>query len=233
MIHANASATQVEEESQLAKAAQPIVQAVIRKLQREIGYQVDPSDLASIANESLVNLVRRYDPAIAPFAPYLARHLRWALLDQLRRRSNRPLLAGRIRSIQALDRIRDTTHPKALHRPPLDEEQAQVKLQRQLRLRATTMALPFLAQMQGQTTGSARPRMLASPETRCQARQRALRVRERVAQLDEPDRTLVTRHYFEDEPFNEIAQSLGLSKWQACRIHKRALQKLAASWQSE
>ena len=223
-----ARGTQSYEEDELAKTAQPIVRAVVRKVRREIGYRVDASDLASIANEVLVGLVRRYDPSIAPFAPYLARNLRWAVLDRLRRRRNRPLVSGRVRGLQALDRLRDTTSPKSIHRAPLSEKRAQRQLRHQLRLRATATALPLLARQQPLGEPQATSATTASPEQQYQGRQVAEAVRKQVASLeDETEKAILTRHYFKDEPFNQIASSLGLSKWQACRIHKRALERLA------
>jgi RNA polymerase sigma factor FliA len=48
-----------------------------------------------------------------------------------------------------------------------------------------------------------------------------------IAQLPDEEAALVRRHYVEGERFDHVAQSLGLSKSWASRLHSRAMQRLA------
>ena len=48
-----------------------------------------------------------------------------------------------------------------------------------------------------------------------------------IAALPDEEAQLVRRHYLEGERFDHVAQSLGLSKSWASRLHTRAMQRLA------
>jgi RNA polymerase sigma factor for flagellar operon FliA len=58
---------------------------------------------------------------------------------------------------------------------------------------------------------------------------RADALREAVVQLPTEQRALVERHYFGDEPFDRIAEDLGISKSWASRLHAQAIGVLAAT----
>jgi RNA polymerase sigma factor (sigma-70 family) len=65
------------------------------------------------------------------------------------------------------------------------------------------------------------------PEQRAIQAREAQRLRDAVAELPEPQRALVTRHYFDDERFEQIAEALGISKSWASRLHAQAMATLA------
>src|SRR6185369_4846690 len=52
-------------------------------------------------------------------------------------------------------------------------------------------------------------------------------VQDALAALPDDEATLVRRHYLEGERFDHVAQSLGLSKSWASRLHTRAMQRLS------
>jgi len=224
----NIPARPTADENHLARQAQPIIKRVARRVHRELRRRLDVSDLESIGNEALVRLVRQYDPAVAPFGPYLARHLRWAMLDQVRRRRHGYPAAMLARALGAVDRIRDTTEPKRLQAHPLHEDDARARLHTMLSNRATAMALPIIASHGVASEQPTRLESSGTPESRAMRRAAAARLRTAVAGIEDTRaRTLIERHYFRDEAFDVIARDLGLSKWQACRLHKRTLQTLS------
>ena len=78
------------------------------------------------------------------------------------------------------------------------------------------------------SSGAERPEAEAqSPEDEAARSELAAQVRMRVSALPERERALVERHYFGDEPFDRIAQDLGISKSWASRLHERAISQLA------
>jgi RNA polymerase sigma factor for flagellar operon FliA len=48
-----------------------------------------------------------------------------------------------------------------------------------------------------------------------------------IRELPDDEAALVRRHYLEGERFDKVAESLGLSKSWASRLHTRALQRLS------
>ena len=66
-----------------------------------------------------------------------------------------------------------------------------------------------------------------SPEEAVARAQLLTLVQEAISALPEEEAVLVRRHYLEGERFDHVAQSLGLSKSWASRLHTRAMQRLA------
>jgi RNA polymerase sigma factor for flagellar operon FliA len=52
------------------------------------------------------------------------------------------------------------------------------------------------------------------------------RLDQALAALDQRERELVRRHYFDGEPVQDIARDLGISRAWASRLHARALARL-------
>lgn len=52
------------------------------------------------------------------------------------------------------------------------------------------------------------------------------RLAELVEQLPEAERLVMARHYFQQQPFDEIARGQGLSKGRVSQIHHAALRRL-------
>jgi RNA polymerase sigma factor for flagellar operon FliA len=66
-----------------------------------------------------------------------------------------------------------------------------------------------------------------SPEDRAMRSSLGRRLRGAVSELPVRERTLVERHYFAGEPFDAIAEDLGISKSWASRLHAAAMSRLA------
>jgi RNA polymerase sigma factor for flagellar operon FliA len=66
-----------------------------------------------------------------------------------------------------------------------------------------------------------------SPEDAVSRAQLLALVQRAIEGLPDEEAQLVRRHYLEGERFDQVAQSLGLSKSWASRLHTRAMQRLA------
>lgn len=213
-----AEASRLAAENERARLGQSIVRDVAARLGRQLGGRVPCSDLESIGNEALVTLIRDYNPAASPFEPYLRRFLRWAMLDALRGRSMDTLLGRRAKALTGcmwLAAANDTSEDEPSPRPALDE------WRESLGLRATALALTALGadggiELSADSAGAPDRVAMRDHERRA--------VRDAVAGIeDSAAREVLVRHYFGDEPFEQIATGLGLSPTQICRMHRGAL----------
>jgi RNA polymerase sigma factor (sigma-70 family) len=68
------------------------------------------------------------------------------------------------------------------------------------------------------------------PEQVVSRRELSDRVREAIARLPEPERSLLERHDYGGETLVEVAASLGLSRSWASRLRKRAIERLACEF---
>jgi RNA polymerase sigma factor for flagellar operon FliA len=66
-----------------------------------------------------------------------------------------------------------------------------------------------------------------SPEDAVARAELLAHVRAMIDSLPAEEAELVKRHYLEGERFDQVAQSLGLSKSWASRLHTRAMQRLS------
>ncbi len=205
--------------------ALPILREVAGKVHRQLGALIAVDDLQSIGHVALVGLVRRYQSGLVPFGAYLRARLRWAMLDGIRRESHGRSVAARARGLAGAARLAQQSDLED-SRPPLATEQGyRQQLSVLLRDHAAVMGIALMASAKGVT---ARADSSANPEKMTLARAAARELREAVAELaDQRQRALIERHYFGDEPFDAIADSLGISKSWASRLHAQAIQTLA------
>jgi RNA polymerase sigma factor (sigma-70 family) len=209
------------QEERYAREGRPIVTEMATRIARQLGGSVPACDLESLGNEALVRLIRRYDPATAPFAAYLRLYLRWAILDKIRRGRAGQRGAVRSRALAGLEALGVfDAEPE-----PRDEHAARWQLEEALSVRAMALAMPFLAS----SPDGAEPvsDSTRSPD-RVTVRAAAIRaLRAAISQIEDTTmREVVVRHYFGDEPFEQIADDLGLSPSQICRMHRNALAEL-------
>jgi RNA polymerase sigma factor for flagellar operon FliA len=213
------------DERRLMGEALPILGEVAGKIHRQLGAVIPVDDLKSLGHVALVGLVRRYQSGAVPFGAYLRVRLRWAMLDGIRRDSHGRSVAGRARALAGASRL---IHPSATEdsQPPLMTERGyRQQLSTLLRDHAAVMGIALMASAEGL---SAQADSSADPEKTTLARAAASELREAVAALPDPrQRALVERHYFGDESFDAIADSLGISKSWASRLHGQAIQTLA------
>ena len=66
-----------------------------------------------------------------------------------------------------------------------------------------------------------------SPESNVGHAELLSRIKAAIATLPEQERTLLTRHYFDDVNLDEAAKEIGLSKSWASRLHARGIETVA------
>lgn len=222
-----------EEERALLERGLPLVLATAGTLHRRLHDVVEREDLEAVGRERLLHLVRRFDPDLGPFEPYVCARLKWAMLDQVRSETGSRRVAARVLAVSASERLLDDPRAKVLgpaasgELEPPDEAQHRQRLRSQLRAHACALAIGFIA------AGNPTPEPVDpghDPEEQIFRRHAADRVREAVATLaDSRQRELILRHYFDGERFDHIAEQIGISKSRASRLHGQAMRALSAA----
>jgi RNA polymerase sigma factor for flagellar operon FliA len=219
-------------EADLVREGLPVAEAVSRRVARRLGGLVELNDLYSIAKIALYDVVRTYDPSRAAFAVYAASKLKWAIFDEVRRLTHGRSVAARLNAAMASERFGAAFDIElgARDEPPSIEDW-QARLSTMLAGHAAALAVG-LAQSSVDVMRVADA--AASPEEQAARAEIADRLRRSVEALPERERALVERHYYGGEPFEAIAEDLGISKSWASRLHERAITQLGkalrASW---
>ena len=208
--------TVLSAEHDLMSQGLQVVQAVARRLARRLGGHVQQDDLAGIGNLALIDLTRSYDPARATFAAYATSRVRWAILDVVRRDTHARSMAARAAAILASDRFGEAHASRPEPEGPTTLEEDQAALAGLLSGHAAALAMGLCA-------AAPDPAAIPTPEEAVGNAELAHVVKGVIGALPERERALIERHYFGDEPFDEIAQDLGISKSWASRLHERAI----------
>lgn len=202
----------------------PIVEAVARRMEHKLGHVLARDELLAIARPALLDAARGYDPARAPFHPYLVMKVKWAMLDEARKVRRHRRIAARASACAAVERLSDEDARVPHETLPLrSEAEYQADLSRLLAQRAAALAVGLVSLSDA---GDAEDH--ESPEERFAREELRRDVRGAVETLPEKQRALVLRHYFGGENFDVIAADLGVSKSWASRLHAQAMDALAA-----
>ena len=212
-----------DDEDALVRQGLAVLQVVARRVERRLGGLVSVDDLLAAGRVAVLEIVRAWDPARARFAPYCALRLQWALLDAARRETHGRVV-GRARAIAASERFAQGAAAEAEGAaPPASDDDAEARLASLLSGHAAALALPLLVASEADDKADDAP----TPEDRYRVAEFAARVRAVVGQLPARERTLVQRHYWQDEPLEHIARDIGVSNSWASRLHAQAIEKLA------
>jgi RNA polymerase sigma factor for flagellar operon FliA len=203
-------------EQDLVSQGLPVVMTVCRQLARRLGGKVPIDDLAGIGNLALLDVARTWDPSRASFAAYAALRLRWAILDGLRRETHGRTIAARAAALMASDRLAEAQDEEPEPEVPTTQDEDEAALSDLLGAHAAALAVGLFA------TEQAVP-MVESPEDVVGKAEAAHKVRGAIGALPDRERALLERHYYGGEPFDVIAQDLGISKSWASRLHERAI----------
>lgn len=212
-------------EEQLTRESLPIVHDVAKRVQRSLAGHVSLDDLLSLGQFALVELVRRYEPERAPLAAYLRPRLRWAMLDGLRRYAQDSQLEARARALSASDAIAAERAAEPASEPAaLSEEEHRNGLRDLLFEHAAAMGIALLSSGQGVV---AKNDSGDDPEKSALKLALTRRLQKAIALLEERQRLIVERVYFQGEGLDEIGAALGITKSAVSRVHTTALQQLA------
>jgi RNA polymerase sigma factor for flagellar operon FliA len=151
------------------------------------------------------------------------------MIDAARQSGNLPKRVYRkLRALQAAEFVHEAEAEEQAAAPPATAEAADAKLADHLGTAAMAMAMGFLSMRRGEAVDAAKDPD-RSPESTVGHAELMSRIKEAIAERPEQERTLLTRHYFDDMTFEEAAKELGLSKSWASRLHARALEGVVKS----
>ena len=208
-----------------------LVEALARRIAREVGAHAELADLVSYGREGLLDAARKFDPARGvPFRGYASFRIRGAIIDGIRQSSRLPRRAHeRLNGLSAANRTSEGAYEDALAPAPPGSTAADAEraLGEHLAAMATAVAVGLLSTTAYGDEGERVPiATSATPEEALGRAELLDVVRRAIGELPEEEQTLVRRHYLEGERFDHVAAELGLSKSWASRLHTRAIKRL-------
>ena len=219
--------------------AADVLDMIARRVGRRLGGHIELDELKAYGHEAMLQIVTAYDPARASFRAYAALKLKWAIYDGLRQ-STHGRAGNRVRALMASERVaaswaadlgkgEDAGDDGVLPREP-NEADYEERLRSMLETQAAALAVGLLV---GPDDHDALVDEATSPEDRVVNKQSRAAVQRAIAALPERERTVIVRHYFDDDRFDRIAVDLGISKSRASRLHTRAILRLARALQEQ
>ncbi|MDI1481538.1 sigma-70 family RNA polymerase sigma factor [Polyangium sp. y55x31] len=193
----------------------PIQEHVLRWMVRRLGHMVPLEDMRALADEGLLEAARTFDPSRASLPTYVARKVRWAILDGIKRERRSRRALSRASALLCAERL-SIELAAAPDDAGFSEDDHVSALDRLLEAHAAALALGLVS-------------AAGTPEENTSRAEMAHALRRAVGALPERERKLVERHYFQGEDFDEIAADLGISKSWASRLHAQAIQSLATA----
>lgn len=208
-----------------------LVDILARQMRRQFGQHVHTDDLASHGREALLGAARSFDPERGiPFRRWAALRIRGAMIDSVRQSGNLPKRVYRkLRAIQAADNVHEAANEEQATAPATSAENADSRLGDQLASAAMAMAIGFLSMRRGEALEHAEDPD-HSPESNVGHAELLARVKSAIAALPDQERTLLTRHYFDEVNLDEAGRELGLSKSWASRLHARGIESIARAF---
>ncbi|WP_310261297.1 sigma-70 family RNA polymerase sigma factor [Roseateles saccharophilus] len=204
------------ERASLVDAYTPLVRRLAARVYgRRFGADLDYTDLVQMGMVGLLEAIDRYTPARGVrFETFATHRIEGALLNGL------PAYSELQRQL-AVRRELVRERAKSLQEPTPQDKPA---LERLAEL-AISLALGFALE----DSGLAQAEEPAEPDN-AYARMELAQLRRRLAELTErlpeAERRVVFRHYFQQQPFDEIAASMNLTKGRISQLHHAALRRL-------
>jgi RNA polymerase sigma factor for flagellar operon FliA len=219
------------EELSRFESALDLVDAMARRIARELGGHAELDELLSYGREGLLDAARKFDASRGvPFRGYASFRVRGAILDGVRANARLPRrVHERLRGLSAAGRTSEGVLEDAFLAPApgATAEDASRALGDHLAAMATAVAMGLLA---GTAFGEEGERVpvssAASPEDELARAELLSLIRSGIEELPHEEAELVRRHYLEGERFDHVAAELGLSKSWASRLHTRAIKRL-------
>jgi len=208
-----------------------LVDIVARQVARTLGCVVELDDLRSFGREGLLDAARKFDSARGvPFRAYANFRVRGAIFDGIRSLSQLPRRAyERLNGLSAALKVSEGAADDTFTSPAnATRAQADQALGDHLAAMAAAITVGLIAPTGvGDDGEHVQVSTADTPEEAVSRAELLVLVQDAIAGLPEEEAVLVRRHYLEGERFDHVAQSLGLSKSWASRLHTRAMQRLA------
>jgi RNA polymerase sigma factor FliA len=208
-----------------------LVEIIARQIARAMGPVVEVEDLRSFGREGLLDAARKFDAERGvPFRAYANFRVRGAIIDGVRSTAQLPRrayerLSGLSAALRVSEGAADDTFASQQNPSRAQADQA---LGDHLAAMAAAISVGLLVPAAvGEEGERVQVSPVDSPEDEVARAQLLALVHGAIADLPDEEGQLVRRHYLEGERFDHVAQSLGLSKSWASRLHTRAMQRLA------
>jgi RNA polymerase sigma factor FliA len=208
-----------------------LVEIVARQVAKSVGPAVDVDDLRSYGREGLLDAARKFDSERGvPFRAYANFRVKGAIIDGIRSMAQLPRRAyERLNGLSAALRVSEGAADDTFASPEtVTRAQADQALGDHLAAMTAAITVGLIAPtVLGEEGERVQVSTADSPEDAVARAQLLALVQSTIAALPAEEAELVRRHYLEGERFDLVAQSLGLSKSWASRLHTRAMQRLA------
>ncbi len=208
-----------------------LVDIVARQVARTLGPVVELDDLRSFGREGLLDAARKFDSERGvPFRAYANFRVRGSIIDGIRSLAQLPRRAyERLNGMSAALRVSEGAADDTFTAPGnATRAQADQALADHLAAMAAAITVGLIAPTGvGEEGEHVQVSTADNPEEAVSRVQLLALVQDAIAALPGEEAALVRRHYLEGERFDHVAQSLGLSKSWASRLHTRAMQRLA------
>jgi RNA polymerase sigma factor FliA len=218
---------------QLVRENLDLVRILARQTVRALGasHAVQVEDLESAGREGLFLAARGFDAARGvPFRRWANLRVKGAMYDALRQSGGLPRRV--YRQVTAMQNAAFVVEGQVEDEAALPEaetpEDADEKLDEKLSNAAMGMAIAFLKMEGTESIEGASDEEVLTTEDLAARHQLVSKLRSLIAESADPGRTLLQRHYFAGDTFDDVAKELGLSKSWASRVHARAITDLAA-----
>lgn len=211
------------DELRMYKQSLPLLEEIAQWMSHRLGRLMPLDDVRAYAHDGLLRAVQGFDPARSSASTYLARKMRWAILDGVRREHRMYHLRSRAAAIMASERLSrdDEDRPDE---PGLTEEHHVAALDDKLAKHAAALVIGLVS------SRASLGDLENTPEEQTVRAQQVHVVRETLRTLPERERQLLERHYFDGEDFDAIATDLGISKSWASRLHAQAIETLSKAF---
>ena len=200
----------------LVQAYTPLVRRLAWRIyQRRIGGELQMADLVQLGMVGLLESIDRYSPERgARFETFAHRRIEGAILNGLADHSelHSQLAFKRELARERAGMLREQLG--ATSRPALE----------QLAELAIGLALGFVLEDAGD--GAAEPSMPDNAYVRAEVRQLGRQLARLLRQLPEAEQRVITRHYFQQQDFSEIAEDMALSRGRISQLHHAGLTRL-------
>lgn len=209
-------------ETELIEAHQGFVEGLAHKLKRQLKIRVELDDLMAYGFEGLIQAWRRYDQqSQASFKSFAYYRVRGAMLDGCRKEGWMPRRRKeKVRQIEAINDYQESRH-EATHDAPVAKTLSD-SISRVTDAVGNAMTILFIEseEMETKLVGE------ATQSEALELKDDQKRIAQALEQLEENERTIITRYHFREDSLTDIAKDLNLSTSWCSRIHSRALAKM-------
>ena len=209
-----------------------LVQAVARKLKKQITARIDFDDLVGYGSKGLIEAAERFDPqhgvAFSTFAYY---RIRGAMLDGLRTMGwySRADYARYRAEERANEYLQNQSDREGAAAAAQTKDGAPGAAGPEATLNSVAEILGGIAAVHItsiEAAASVADERLPAPDASLDTGRLGVRVRDAIKKLPDRERQLMDLYYFADKNLEEAGAVMGLSKSWACRLHARAVDLL-------